>query len=531
MESFNHLAPDYLAIIDERVKRLARIEADKLDLQAARLAYAQDPALFIEDWGITHDPRVAEMPYLPFILWDKQREYIAWLHERVTAREDGLVEKSRDAGVTWLNCAFAVWMWLYMPGCKVSFGSRKEALVDKIGDPDAIFSKIRTFLGGIPAVLLPAGFSMDRDASFMKIVNPETGATITGEAGDNIGRGGRSTVYFKDESAFYERPDLIEAALSQNSDCKIDVSTPNGTGNPFWRKRFGGKIAVFVFDWRDDPRKDQAWYERQKDALEPWILAQEVDRDYNASVENITIPAAWIAAAVGLSLPAAGPRIAGLDVADEGGDMNTLVTRRGPVVESVEAWGCGTTTQTARKALSQCRERLVEMLFYDSIGVGAGVKGELAEQAGGDGNGISAYAASLHVRGVSTASRELPGVWDEHKANADMFLNLRAWMWWSLRRRFERTWQHVNKERQWPAEELISLPHDPELVTELSQPLYGFDNAGRIKIEAKKDMAKRGIKSPNKADALALAYSPPWMMGDAFGLRGGVGARRMEAAA
>ena len=51
----------------------------------------------------------------------------------------------------------------------------------------------------------------------MRIVNPQTGASITGESGDNIGRGGRKLCYFKDESAWYERPEKIEAALADNT--------------------------------------------------------------------------------------------------------------------------------------------------------------------------------------------------------------------------------------------------------------------------------------------------------------------------
>ena len=76
----------------------------------------------------------------------------------------------------------------------------------------------------------------------MRILNPENGSSIVGEAGDNIGRGARTSIYFKDESAYYEHADAIDAALSQTSNCKIDVSTPNGPGNPFYRKRHGGKI-------------------------------------------------------------------------------------------------------------------------------------------------------------------------------------------------------------------------------------------------------------------------------------------------
>jgi phage terminase large subunit len=348
----------------------------------------------------------------------------------------------------------------------------------------------------------------------MKILNPQTGASITGEAGDNIGRGGRSTLYFKDESAFYERPDLIEAALSQNSDVKVDVSTPNGIGNPFYRKRQSyPERKIFVFDWRDDPRKDEAWYRRQVETLEPWIVAQEVDRDYAASVEGVVIPSKWIQAAVGLRLPATGIRQAGLDVADEGEDSNCLAVRKGVVVESVTPWREGNTTQTARKAWALCQACAADVLCFDSIGVGAGVKGEMASLREGRAD------APPFVVGISTATSDLPGLYAEGKANRDMFVNLRAQLWWSMRRRFERTWEHVSEVREWPVDELISIPPDTELIAELGQPLYFHNGAGKLQIEGKKDMKKRGVRSPNRADALMLAFTPQEHVG--YGRFGG----------
>lgn len=74
-------------------------------------------------------------------------------------------------------------------------------------------------------------------ASSFEVCNPENGAVIVGEAGDNIGRGNRTSIYFKDESAFYEHPDTIDAALSQTSNCKIDISTPNGDSTSPSRRR------------------------------------------------------------------------------------------------------------------------------------------------------------------------------------------------------------------------------------------------------------------------------------------------------
>jgi phage terminase large subunit len=134
-----------------------------------------------------------------------------------------------------------VWLWLYWPGAAVGWGSRKEQLVDKIGDPDSIFEKMRIIIRNCPGSCCPPGFDADDHMPYMKIVNPETGATITGEAGDNIGRGGRKLIYFKDESAHYERPEKIEAALADNTNVQIDISSVNGLGNVFHRRREAGR--------------------------------------------------------------------------------------------------------------------------------------------------------------------------------------------------------------------------------------------------------------------------------------------------
>jgi phage terminase large subunit len=245
---------------------------------------------------VGHDLRPAEREIgkptiVPFVLFERQEAFLDWLLARWQGREDGLVEKSRDMGVSWLCVAFAVWMWLYQPGSVVGFGSRKEEeYVDKIGDPKSLFWKVRQFINLLPVEFRPAG-GTSKHAPHMRVLNPENGASIVGEAGDNIGRGNRTSIYFKDESAFYEHADAIDAALSQTSNCKIDVSTPNGAGNAFYRKRHGGKIKVFVFDWNDDPRKGKDWYAKQCEILDAVIVAQEIDRDYESSVSDSWIPA------------------------------------------------------------------------------------------------------------------------------------------------------------------------------------------------------------------------------------------------
>jgi hypothetical protein len=138
--------PDYTAVFSERASRLQRLREEPSLVPSVRAWYAEHPADFVSDWCMTFDPRLAETgkkTIIPFVLFDRQREFIDWIVARWQAREDGLVEKSRDMGVSWLCCAVATWMWLFKPGTVIGFGSRKEEYVDKLGDPKSLFWKLR----------------------------------------------------------------------------------------------------------------------------------------------------------------------------------------------------------------------------------------------------------------------------------------------------------------------------------------------------------------------------------------------------
>ena len=78
----------------------------------------------------------------------------------------------------------------------------------------------------LPHYLKPRGFKEHTHSNYMRLFNPANDATIIGEAGDNIGRGGRCSLFFVDEAAYLEHPALIEAALTATTDVRIDISTP-----------------------------------------------------------------------------------------------------------------------------------------------------------------------------------------------------------------------------------------------------------------------------------------------------------------
>lgn len=533
--------PDYLAIASARQADLLRMKSDPVALYGFKEFYKTRPITFINHWCYTVDPRNAgddnKIVKLPFILFPKQRQLVQFLHSCLVDKQHGLIEKSRDMGATWLCGAFSVWMWLFLEGSSVGWGSRKEQLVDRIGDMDSIFEKIRNLIMNLPVELLPLGFNDREHLSHMKILNPENGASITGEAGDNIGRGGRKSIYFKDESAHYERPEKIEAALADNTNVQIDISSVNGLGNVFHRRREAGvewepnkKIEkgitrVFVMDWRDHPGKDQAWYdERRKKAMNDGLLhifAQEVDRDYSAAIDGIIIPAHWVKSAIDahidLQFDDSGGYCAGLDVADEGGDRNALAVRKGVILKSIEAWGERDTGVTTRKTVNGCKSFSPIDIQYDSIGVGAGVKAEanrlLDEKLMPKTMNFYAWAASAKV--LNPEGRVIER--DKNSPlNQDFYANLKAQAWWQLRRRFEKTYRALQKldgdpdqqDFTYEAHELISLPSNlpnlQTLVKELSQPTITQGSSLKLVV----DKAPEGTKSPNMADAVVMCYWP-----------------------
>ena len=480
MSEFNWKHPDYTDVYAKRTEALKRLRAEPLLTPSVKEFYKTHPVEFINDWCMTFDPRNVEIglaSIVPFVLFPKQADFITFLYEHWRGRKDGLAEKSRDMGVSWLCVAFGAWMWLFHPGTVVGFGSRKEEYVDKLGDPKSLLWKIRELIKLLPSEFRPKGYDERSHAPFMRIVNPENGSTIIGEAGDNIGRGNRTSIYFKDESAFYDRADAIDAALSQTSNCKIDVSTPNGAGNAFYRKRHGGKIDVFVFDWREDPRKGPEWYEKQKQDLDPVIVAQEIDRNYTASVSNSWIMGEPVTAAMMRGphdVEAVGPLQMGIDVARFGDDKTIFTFRRGKVVYPQIILAKLDTVDVFGRAKDEIEARgvgTVMQIAVDDIGVGGGVTDMLRRVFG------------RKVVGVNSGIRLSDG----------QNYNLRARLWRDMRTYIENG---------------CSLPNDPELQTDLTALQYEY-RGGELLIEAKVDAKKRGMKSPDRADSLALTFAVP----------------------
>jgi len=519
--------PDYSAVYAWRFRELEYLENEPLGLAAAKAYYARPENCkhFIMDWMDTYNPRKKRDKWVPFILFEKQSECIDFILSLIEDEESGLIEKCRDVGATWCLCAVSVWAWLFMKETSIGWGSRKQELVDRLGEPDSIFEKIRLLVNRLPSVFLPMGFNTATDLTFMKCLNRENGATISGESGDNIGRGGRKTFYCKDESAHYERPEKIEAALGDNTNVQIDISSVNGLGNVFHRKREAGVdwpdrspgfTRVFVFDWSDHPEKTQEWYNQRRAKFERegllHIFAQEVERNYSAAVSNTIIPFEWITAArdAHLKFPAMldGGRRGGFDIADEGGDTNALADIEGVVWRLSEEWGSRDPGVSARKAIGYFGQYPNVEVEYDEIGIGVNVKSEINRLEIDEKLKVPKFNGWNAGAAVQDPYFRIIRDDEQSPLQKDFFGNMKAQAWWALRTRFLYTYQAVTQDVQHDPATMISLdtanPLIRKLEKELAQPTMIRDKALRWIVDKKPE----GTKSPNLADAGVMGYFP-----------------------
>ncbi len=168
-----------------------------------------------------------------------------------------------------------------------------------------------------------------------------------------------------------------------------------------------------------------------------------------------------------------GEVVLAVDVARYGSDQSVILRRRGNRVEEIRTFNGMDTMKLAGWVAAAIREFQPAQTCIDEVGVGAGVVDRLREQGYG-------------VRGVNAANTP---------RQKNVFANLRAEGYWKLRDLF--------------ATGEIAIPGDQRLLGELAALRYSFDSHGHILMESKEDMRKRGVPSPDRADALMLAFLTP----------------------
>jgi len=259
----------------------------------------------------------------------------------------------------------------------------------------------------------------------------------------------------------YDTPNFTEFGITRD-----DIRT--GT----WEEKLRGKVLPYPYlttpQWVAGRLK--RWGENS-----PRYQAR-VEGQFPPFSTDALVPLAWIEAAIDREIETGGPAEFGVDIARFGDDESVIALRNGMQAQILDALPMADTMETAGWVARYAREKKPLGIKIDTIGVGGGVHDRLKEQ-------------NYPVQEVNVSSSP---------RNKEDFLNLRAEAYWTLREIFEKG--------------EVSLIGDPELLDILAGQLaaikYKIDSRGRIQIESKDEMKKRGHPSPDYADALMLSFVP-----------------------
>jgi len=257
------------------------------------------------------------------------------------------------------------------------------------------------------------------------------------------------------------------------------ASVPGGPSGPFYDTfRKGSRLwQLFHTSAEVSGLVSPRWIEERE---EEWgrgspLFLSRVLGDFPEEDEGTLFRLSDLEAAVGRELE---PEDAttfrfGVDVARFGADKSALCVWHGGRCLGVQTHQGMDVMEVAAWVASEINQVQPARVAVDEIGIGAGVVDRLRQL----GHGSS-------VEGVNVGARA---------ARPELHLNLRAQLFWHLREALERG--------------EVSLPDDPQLISELSSFRYSFSARGQIRLEEKAETAKRVGRSPDRADAVALGFT------------------------
>jgi hypothetical protein len=202
--------------------------------------------------------------------------------------------------------------------------------------------------------------------------------------------------------------------------------------------------------------------------------------EFPTSEEDQLIPLDVLEAAVNRDIPETGSIVWGLDVARFGSDETVLCKRHGDVIKELRAVRGYDTMQVTGWVIHEIERAAPEekptTICIDSIGYGAGCADRLRE--------LRHNALDVQV--------------SERPSHKEKYYNLRAELWWEF--------------RDWLQAGIGSLPDDEDLLAQASSIKYKFHSSGKLMVEKKEDLKKRGLPSPDRADALCLTFYQPKLL-------------------
>lgn len=284
---------------------------------------------------------------------------------------------------------------------------------------------------------------------------------------------------------------VVRGALTDDKNRCIMTSNPTRTSGFFYNSHTlweGEPWNCLTFNGEESPivgeryiREIEVEFGIDSDVYRVRVLGEfPVESDFTL------IPKEWVSAALKRKVSPV-QRLAekkydaaGVDVARYGENKTVFVLVRGVTVVNILQYPKQSTMKTAAQVVALCKMIEPNNIKVDEIGVGAGVVDRVLEQG-------------YNISGVEVGRQAI------HK---DKFANLRAEYYWSLRKRFEEGSISLA-----PLADLLSRSDMIKFIEQVCSIRYEHNPSGKIAIWSKEKMRRDGLKSPDLADALMLAFA------------------------
>lgn len=287
--------------------------------------------------------------------------------------------------------------------------------------------------------------------------------------------------------------EVAEGALSTDGAFVVMAANPTRQSGYFFDSHHKMRASWAALHWNgeDSPMVSREYianmakkYGTQSSVYKVRVLGEFV----GASDGVISLELCEAARNRDVAVTAGAPVIWGVDVARFGDDSSSLAKRKGNhQLEPCKEWWGKDTMQLAGLIKSEWDntpedERPVA-INVDVIGIGAGVVDRLQE-------------LGLPVYGINVAEAEAVNAESPKNPKGEpirQYNRLRDELWF--------------RSREWLEARDCKFCEDEETIAELCVPTYSILSNGLIKVEGKDEMKKRGVKSPNRADAWNLTFA------------------------
>ena len=347
---------------------------------------------------------------------------------------------------------------------------------------DALFAEIKLWINRLPAPIRSL-FEMTSEkvtlkaapeASFIsaRTSSADRPEALAGIHSDNV-------LILVDEASAVPEPVYESAAgsMSGHQACTILIGNPTRNSGLFFKTHhaLASEWRTFHVSCLDSPRVARDFVKQISDTYGPDSNAYRVRvlGEFALREDDTLIPAELVDSAMArdVVMDEKEPLLFGIDVARFGDDRSILCRRRGNVVIDFKRWQGLDLMQLTGAIVNEASIEKPDEICVDSIGLGSGVADRLRE--------LGYVVRDVNVSEASAMNPQAA------KLRDDLWLQVKEWL---------------NKRA-------CKLPKDDDLRQELVAPTYTFTSNGRIKVEGKAEMKRRGMRSPDLADSLCLTFA------------------------